>query len=79
MNPAALCVHTVTHYGNRNCVTRAEEVNLSRQRVGSGPEKIDFGVYRSLFVIVSLPLDEATGHFDPAKLTVNINAAVGKK
>lgn len=32
-----------------------------------------------LFVILSLALDKATGHLDPLKLTVNINAALGKK
>ena len=38
-----------------------------------------FGVYRLLFVTLSLALDKATGRVDPVKLTVNINVAVGEK
>lgn len=70
-----LCVHSVAHYVNGNTVTRVPKVHLHRQ---SG-QKMDFGVYRLLFVTLSLALDKATGCVDPVKLTVNINAAVGKK
>lgn len=83
MNPGyALRSHCFeANYGNnRNRVTRAGKVNLHRQRVGNVAEEIDFGVYCPAICHTKLSaLDKATGHLDPLKLTVNINAAPGKK
>ncbi|CAB1445495.1 unnamed protein product [Pleuronectes platessa] len=54
---------------------------LAERGVGSSAEEIDFGVYcPAICHTKPFALDKATGHLDPLKLTVNINAALrGKK